>query len=73
MSGSISLEPSKLQLELCRRGWQAIDLARKASVSPATVTAALQAKPLKVRTLYKIAKALSDAPGLAEVDSLLSE
>jgi transcriptional regulator with XRE-family HTH domain len=51
-----------LRQEMTRRGWAAIDLARAARLSPATVSAALAGRPIAASSVALIAKALASAP-----------
>jgi predicted transcriptional regulator len=53
------------------RGLHASDLARKAGLSEATLCAALQGRRVSVRTLTKIAVALSRVPAVAVAEALL--
>jgi lambda repressor-like predicted transcriptional regulator len=56
---------------MARRGWAASDLARESRLSHATVSSALAGKPIAAKSLGLIAKALSRAPVLDVVDSLI--
>lgn len=56
---------------MARRGWVAIDLAREARVSPATVSAALSGNPISARSLALIAAALMHTPVIDIIDSLI--
>ena len=58
---------------MARRGWAAIDLAREARLSPATISTALSGKPISPRSLALIAAALLDAPVIDIIDSLVGE
>ncbi|MGH7641584.1 MAG: hypothetical protein ACRENX_00955 [Candidatus Dormibacteria bacterium] len=68
---SVVLARDRLRLELARRGWAGVDLARAARLSAPTISAALAGKPVAARTLRRIAMALSDAPPVAGVDAIL--
>jgi transcriptional regulator with XRE-family HTH domain len=56
---------------MARRGWAASDLAREARLSQATISATLAGRPISETSLALIAKALSRAPILTIVDSLI--
>lgn len=70
MSG-LQLAPHRLHIEMARRGLRGSDLARIAKVSPATVSHALNGRPIATSTLHKLAIALSQVPVVAAVDDLL--
>ncbi len=55
---AIRINSSQLALEIARRGLHARDLACLASVSPATLSAALNGRAVSTATLRKIALAL---------------
>ena len=57
---------------MARRGWAAIDLAREARLSPATISTALSGKPISARSLALIAAALLRAPVIDIIDSLVA-
>ena len=69
---SVVVRPARLQLEMTRRGWDAIHLAREARLSPATVSAALAGRPIAARSLTMIAEALLHAPVLDIIDSIIA-
>jgi lambda repressor-like predicted transcriptional regulator len=56
---------------MTRRGWAAVDLARRARLSPATVSAALAGRPIAARSLTMIAQALATAPAVDAIDALI--
>ena len=62
----------RLRRELAIRGWNGIDLAYFAQVSPATVSAAMQGRQVSSATLRKMALALSKAPAVAGVEDILA-
>ncbi len=67
---AIRLNSPQLALEIARRGLHARDLACLASVSPATLSAALNGRAVSTATLRKIALALikiSVVPGVEEL------
>jgi len=68
---SVRIEADRLKDEMARRGWAAIDLAREARLSPATVSTALSGKPISARSLALIAAALLRAPVIGLIDSLV--
>ncbi len=70
MSG-LRLSVARLELELARRGWDAIDLARAAGVSPGTLSAAMRGRRINQRTVFRLATALAHQPVLPQVDLLL--
>jgi transcriptional regulator with XRE-family HTH domain len=68
---STRIDPTRLDRELARRGWNATDLARASGVSVGTISAARRGRLVSNGTLCKIANALRDAPIVPGVDSLL--
>jgi transcriptional regulator with XRE-family HTH domain len=68
---SVVLSANRAQLEATRRGWSLTDLAREAGLSIPTVSAALNGRPVSVRTLRLIASAFAQAPVLQGADDLL--
>jgi hypothetical protein len=58
-------------VELARRCWSGVDLAREAKVSPPTVSAALAGKRISAKSLRLIADCLSRVPPIREVEQLL--
>jgi transcriptional regulator with XRE-family HTH domain len=58
---------------MTRRGWDAVDLARAARLSPATVSTALAGKPISAHSMSQIAKALSQAPVDELIDRLIKK
>lgn len=70
---SVAIDPAELQLQMVRRGLSGAGLARAAQLSAATVSAALAGKRVSINTLTAIAKALTTAPELAIVDSLIAQ
>jgi transcriptional regulator with XRE-family HTH domain len=63
----------RLRFELARRGWDGCDLATAAGLSAATVSAAIQGRPLSTATVRKMVLALSRAPVLPGIDDLVSQ
>ncbi|MDQ6946092.1 MAG: helix-turn-helix transcriptional regulator [Actinomycetota bacterium] len=61
----------RLRREMASRGWNACDLARLAGLSAATLTAALQGRPVSLRTLQKIAVVIARTPPIPEALDLL--
>ncbi|MHB8612408.1 MAG: helix-turn-helix domain-containing protein [Candidatus Dormibacteraceae bacterium] len=68
---SSRIDPTRLDRELARRGWNATALAKASGVSVGTISAARRGRPVSNATLCKIADALRDAPVIAGVDNLL--
>ncbi|MGO9198397.1 MAG: helix-turn-helix domain-containing protein [Acidimicrobiales bacterium] len=68
---SITVHAGRLRQEIARRGWSAIDLARAARLSPATVSAALNGRAISAVSVSLIAKALTATPPEAAIDRLL--
>lgn len=68
---SIEVHRENLRLEMVRRGWSARDLARESRLSEATISSALSGRPISPSSLALIAKALSRAPAIEIVDSLI--
>jgi transcriptional regulator with XRE-family HTH domain len=69
---SVSINASELRREMARRGWDAIDLARAARLSPATVSAALAGKPISAKSVALIAQAIIRAPTNELLDRLVT-
>ena len=63
----------RLRREMAARGWNACGLARLARLSAATLTAALQGRPVSLRTVQKIAVAIARTPAIPEAVELLQE
>ena len=70
---STRVNGSRLGFELARRGWNGSDLSRAAGLSAATVSAAVNGKPIAHRTLVRIAVALERQPIVAAIDRLLGD
>ena len=68
---SVIVHPGRLRFEIARRGWNPIDLARAARLSPATISAALSGRPISATSLKLIAKALADLPPSEVIDRLI--
>jgi transcriptional regulator with XRE-family HTH domain len=68
---STRIDPTRLDRELARRGWNATDLAKASGISVGTISAARRGRPVSNATVCRIADALRDAPVIAGVDSLL--
>ena len=69
---SVVIRPARLRQEMTRRGWDPIQLAREARLSPATVSAALAGRPIAARSLSLIADALLRTPVIDVIDSLIA-
>lgn len=61
----------RLRRELALRGWNGVDLAYFAKVSPATVSAAMQGRSVSTTTIRKMAIALSKQPVIEGAADLL--
>lgn len=68
---TVRLNPTRLERELARRGWNASDLARAAGCSAATISGALHGRAVTSSTLGKIAEALRTAPVIPGIDEIL--
>jgi len=63
----------RLQREMAARGWNACDLAQAAGLSAATLTVALQGRPVSLRTVQKIAVAIARTPAIPQAVELLQD
>lgn len=68
---SVTIHPGRLRQEIARRGWNPIDLARAARLSPATISAALNGRAISASSLTLIVEALGQAPPVELIDQLL--
>ena len=68
---SVRIDVGRLKNEMARRGWNAVDLAREARLSPATISTGLSGRPISARSLALIAAALLQAPVIGMIDSLV--
>jgi hypothetical protein len=68
---SVRVDVRQLRREMARRGWDAIDLAREARLSAATVSSALAGRPIAAASLRLIAEALVRVPAVAVLDRLI--
>jgi lambda repressor-like predicted transcriptional regulator len=68
---SVIVHPGRLHFEMARRGWAAVDLAREARLSEATISTALAGRPIAEKSLALIAHALERTPANRVVDSLI--
>jgi lambda repressor-like predicted transcriptional regulator len=59
---SIAFDPARLAYEMAIRGLSGTDVARKAVLSPATVSTALAGKPIAEASALLIVKALDATP-----------
>ena len=62
----------RLRWEMLMRGWNGVDLAYRAGVTPATVSHAMRGLPISSTTLLKLAVALSSAPVIDGAAELLA-
>ncbi len=65
------LRPDRLRFEMARRGLSGSDLARRARLSPGTVSQAINGRPVAAGTLAKIASALIKAEPMPGLDEML--
>lgn len=63
---SIAFDPARLAYEMAIRGLSGTDVARKAGLSPATVSTAMAGKPIAEASAMLIVKALGATP-VAEI------
>jgi len=68
---SVLVDGARLRLEISRRGWNSVDLAREARLSAATVSAALAGRPISATSLRLMAQALASAPPDELIGTLL--
>ena len=68
---SSRLNRARLDHELACRGWTANDLAVASGISPTTISAARHGRPVKHKTLQRIANTLLKAPMVSGVEALL--
>ena len=61
--GNVTINQQRLHRELAIRGWTGADLCRHAAICKPTISWALSGRPIRPRTLKKIADALSHAHG----------
>lgn len=66
-----AIHPGRLRLEMSRRGWAAVDLARESNLSQTTVSTALAGRPISQRSVMLIAGALTRVPAVAAIDALI--
>lgn len=67
----IALNTQTLDRELARRGWTSRDLARASGLCDATISTARSGRRVSPQTLRLIAVALTKAPPVEAIDSLL--
>ncbi len=68
---SSRLNRARLDHELACRGWTASDLAAASGISPTTISKARNGRPVKNKTLQRIADTLLKAPTVAGVEALM--
>jgi len=68
---SVRVNIDNLAYEIARRGWTRGKLARTAGLSPSTVNAAFNGRPIHARSLYKIGSALESQSPSEPVGSLI--
>lgn len=69
---ALKINADRLRREMAARGWNGVDLAHHAGVSPATLSHALNGHPVTTATLNRLARALSKAPLVEGVEELLA-
>jgi transcriptional regulator with XRE-family HTH domain len=69
----MKIDTRKLEREITLRGWDYQDLAKQASLSPATVSRLIGGADARLSTLRRIARALTDAPALPGMDLLVDD
>ena len=67
----VVVRPSRLRMELIRRGWSECDLAREARISPATVSAAISGRSISAKSLSLMVEALLKVPTVELIDRLV--
>lgn len=67
------LNPKQVRYEMARRGLSGNELARRAHLSPGTVSQAVNGRPVAPRTPDKIAIALLSTKVIAGLDELLED
>lgn len=67
------LNPKQLRFEMARRGLSGNELARRAHLSPGTVSQAINGRSVAPRTLDKLAVALLSTEVIAGLDELLQD
>jgi transcriptional regulator with XRE-family HTH domain len=67
---SVVVDAARLRREMARRGWAAVDLAREARLSQATISAALAGRPVTVSSVALMARALARVPPIDAIDFL---
>ena len=68
---SFAVDPERLAFQMAIRGLSASDLARKARLSPATMSAACAGKRLRVDSWREVSRALKATPVDPEIEKLL--
>jgi transcriptional regulator with XRE-family HTH domain len=71
-SSTVLVDATALRRELVLRGWPGADLAAKADLSPTTVSAIMSGRPVSLRVVRKIARALDAEPVTATMVELLA-
>jgi transcriptional regulator with XRE-family HTH domain len=72
LMAAANVNVDRLRREMLLRGWDGVDLAFHAGVSPATVSHAINGRAVSPTTLRKLAKALVGAPVVAGAEELLA-
>jgi len=67
----VVVSPDRLRAACVARGWSLSELAARARVSRPTLRSALRGHPVRPRTAWKLARALHEAAGPAELQEIL--
>lgn len=67
----VVMSRERLEAACAARGWSLAELAIRASLSRPTLRAALRGQPVRPRTAWKLARALSEGAVPAELDGLM--
>jgi transcriptional regulator with XRE-family HTH domain len=67
----VVIHARRLKVEMARRGWSAVDLARESGISQATISAALAGRTIAPRSVGLLASALARVPAKPLIDALV--
>lgn len=67
----VVLSRERVEAACAVRGWSLAELARRARLSRPTLRGALRGQPVRPRTAWKLARALSEGTVPAELDRLM--
>lgn len=68
---NVQINSDRLRIETLARGWNMTQLAERAGVSRATVTAAFRGEAISTHSLKRIAGALAAKPPMSGIDGLI--